>query len=127
MNHFTVPTLALALLVAAAAPALAQGDSSRDTPQVEVTTSRAAVLAAQAVLAAHDIDSVYEMSSGRRMAVTAWGDTLHVRYGRRGAVNVKHDGHGNFVSHDGRFNLQFAIDERGQPELVSLTMPATWL
>ena len=127
MNHFTVPTLALALLVGVATPALAVVDSSRDTPQVELTTSRASVLAAQAVMAAHDIDNVYEMSSGRRMAVTAWGDTLQVRYGRRGAVNVKHDGNGNFVSRDGRFNLQFGMDQRGQPELVTLTMPASWL
>jgi len=126
MNHFTT-TLSLALLVAVATPALAVADSSRITPQVEVTTSRAAVQAAQAVLAAHDIDNVYEMSSGRRMAVTAYGETLQVRYGRRGAVNVKHDGNGNFVSRDGRFNLKFAIDERGQPEVVTLTMPASWL
>ena len=127
MNHLSTTVLSLALLVAVAAPARAGVDSSRDTPQVEVTTSRAAVLAAQAVLAGHDIDSVYEMSSGRRMAVTAWGDTLQVRYGRRGAVNVRHDGNGNFVSRDGRFNLQFAMDGRGQPELVTLTLPASWL
>jgi hypothetical protein len=126
MNHFTT-TLCLALLVAVGTPALASVDSGRDTSQVEITTSRAAVLAAQALLAGHDIDSVYEMSSGRRMAVTAWGDTLQVRYGRRGAVNVKHDGNGNFVSGDGRFSLQFGMDQRGQPELVTLTLPASWL
>jgi hypothetical protein len=126
MNHFTT-TLSLALLVAAVTPAMAATDNSPAVQQVEITTPRAAVLAAQAVLAGHDIDSVYEMSSGRRMAVTAWGDTLQVRYGRRGPVNVKHDGNGNFVSRDGRFNLQFGIDERGQPEVVTLTLPASWL
>jgi len=126
MNHFSA-TLSLALLVAVATPALAVVGSSRDTPQVEITTSRAAVLAAQAVLAGHDIDNVYEMSSGRRMAVTAYRDTLQVRYGRRGPVNVKHDGQGNFVSSDGRFNLQFGMNGRGQPEVVTLTLPATWL
>ena len=127
MNHFTTTLASLALLVAVATPALAGVDSSRDTPQIEITTSRAAVVAAQAVLAAHDIDSVYEMSSGRRMAVTAWGDTLQVRYGRRGAVNVKHDGNGNFVSRDGHLNLRFGIDGRGEPDLVTVSMPASWL
>jgi len=126
MNHFTT-TLSLALLVAVATPALAVADSSRDASRVEITTSRTAVQAAQAVLAAHDIDSVYEMSSGRRMAVTAYGETLQVRYGRRGAVHLKHDGNGNFVSRDGRFNLKFGLDERGQPDLPTLTMPAGWL
>ncbi len=126
MNHFTT-ILSMALLVGVATPALAVSESSRDTSRVEIVTSRAAEQAAHAVLARHDTDTLYEMSSGRRMAVTAYGETLQVRYGRRGAVYLKHDGTGNFVSRDGRFNLQFGIDAQGQPELVTLTMPASWL
>lgn len=127
MNHFTIPSLALALWVAAATPALAEGDSSHDTPQVQITASRAALDGSYVVDAVRDLDSVYEMSNGRRMAVTSYGESLQMRYARRGAVNLKHDGNGNFVSGDGRLSLQFRFDRSGGPELVSLTMPATWL
>jgi hypothetical protein len=126
MNHFTT-TLSLALLVAVATPALAEGDSSRTTPQVEITASRAALDGAQIVDAVRDLDTVYEMSNGRRLVVTSYGESLQVRYARRGAMNLKHDGNGNFVSGDGRLSLQFGFDRSGRPELVSLTMPATWL
>lgn len=126
MNHFTTP-LSLALLVALATPALAGGDSSHGTPQVEVTASRAALDGSFVVDAVRDLDSVYEMSNGRRIAVTSYGESLQMRYARRAAVNLKHDGNGNFVSGDGRLSLQFRFDRSGRPELVSLTMPATWL
>lgn len=126
MNHFTT-TFALALLVAAATPALAEGDSSHITPQVEITASRAALDGSFVVAAVSDLDTVYEMSNGRRMAVTSYGESLQVRYARRGAMSLKHDGNGNFVSGDGRLSLQFGFDRSGRPELVSLTMPATWL
>lgn len=127
MNRFTTTTLVLALLSAAAAPALAEGDSSRGTPQVEITATRSAMNGPQIVDAVSDLDSVYEMSNGRRLAVTSYGESLQVRYARRAAVNLKHDGSGNFVSGDGRLSLQFGFDRSGRPELVSLTMPAAWL
>ena len=127
MNHFTNTTLVLALLAAAASPALADGGSSRATPQVEITATRSAMNGPQIVDAVSDLDSVYEMSNGRRLAVTSYGESLQVRYARRAAVNLKHDGNGNFVSGDGRLSLQFGFDRSGRPELVSLTMPATWL
>ena len=127
MNHFTNTTLVLALLAAAASPALADGGSSRATPQVEITASRAAMDGSFVVNAVSDLDSLYEMSNGRRLAVTSYGESLQVRYARRAAVNLKHAGNGNFVSGDGRLSLQFGFDRSGRPELVSLTMPATWL
>jgi hypothetical protein len=127
MNHFTIPTLALSLLVAAATPALAQDNSNRGTPQVEITATRSAMSGAQIVDAVNDLDTVYEMSNGRRLVVTSYGESLQVRYARRATVNLKHDGNGNFVSGDGRLNLQFGFDRSGRPELVNLTMPATWL
>lgn len=39
-------------------------------------------------------------------------------------LQLKHDGTGRFVSHDGRFKLQFGLDDRGDPQLVCLTLPA---
>ena len=81
----------------------------------------------QVVNAVSNLDTVYELSNGRRLAVTSYGESLQVRYARRAAVNLKHDGSGNFVSGDGRLSLNFGFDRSGQPELVNLTMPATWL
>lgn len=126
MNHFTT-TVSLALLVAAAGPALAVVDSNRGTPQVEISATRSAMNGSQVVMAVSELDTVYELSNGRRLVVTSYGESLQVRYARRGAVNLKHDGNGNFVSGDGRLSLQFGFDSRGRPELVSLTMPAAWL
>ena len=127
MNHCTTPTLALALWVAAATPALAQGDISRGTPQVEITATRSAMNGSQIVDAVSDLDTVYELSNGRRLAVTSYGESLQVRYARRAAINLKHDGSGHFVSGDGRLSLQFGFDTQGRAELVTVTMPATWL
>jgi hypothetical protein len=127
MNHIATTTIALALLVAAATPALAEGNGSRATPEVEITATRSAMNGPQIVDAVNDLDTVYEMSNGRRLAVTSYGESLQVRYARRAAISLKHDGSGNFVSGDGRLSLQFGFDGSGRPDLVSLTMPATWL
>ena len=76
MNHFTVPFLSLALLVAAAMPALADGDSNRATPQVEITATRSALNDPQIVNAVSNLDTIYELSNGRRLAVTSYGESL---------------------------------------------------
>ena len=124
MKTFSI-ALSAALLAAASTQALAVVDSTRgNTQRVEVSAPGAAMKAAQVVLALRDLDNVYEMSTGRNLAVTASGETLQVRYGRRGAVNLKLDGKGSFVSHDGQFELQFGLDANGDPQLVRLTLPA---
>ncbi len=124
MNAFSI-ALPAALLAAASTQALAVVDSTRgNTQRLEVSAPGAAMKAAQVVLALRDLDNVYEMSTGRNLAVTASGETLQVRYGRRGAVNLKHDGKGSLVSHDGQFELQFRLDANGDPQMVHLTLPA---
>lgn len=124
MKTFSI-ALSVALLAAASSPALAVVDSSRGNAQrVEVSAPGATLQAAQVVLALRDLDTVYEMSSGRHLAISATGETLQMRYGRRGVVNLKHDGKGSFVSHDGQFELQFGLDANGEPQLVRLTLPA---
>ena len=75
MNHFTVPALALALLVAAAMPTLADGDSNRGR-QVEITATRSAMNGSQVVNAVSNLDTMYELSNGRRLAVTSYGELL---------------------------------------------------
>ena len=75
MNHFTVPSLALAPLVAAAKPALADGDSNRRR-QVEITATRAAMNDPRIVNAVSNLDTMYELSNGRRLAVTSYGESL---------------------------------------------------
>ena len=124
MNTFSI-ALSAALLAAASTQVLAVVDSTRgNTQRVEVSAPGAAMKAAQVVLALRDLDNVYEMSTGRNLAVTASGETLQVRYGRRGAVNLKHHGKGSFLSDDGQFELQFGLDANGDPQLVRLTLPA---
>lgn len=49
--------------------------------------------------------------------MTFSGETLQVRYGRRGAVNLKHDGKCSFVSSDGLSELQFGLDASSAPQL----------
>jgi hypothetical protein len=122
MNTRIAP-IALALLTRLAGPTWA---TSIDPAQVavEITATPAAKAAAEAVLAEPYGEYRYEMSNGRRMNVTKDGQTLIVQYGRRVPRQLQHDGHGRFVSSDGRFVLRFGLDDEGHPYAVSLSLPA---
>jgi hypothetical protein len=124
MQNFLCTTV-VALLGACTLPALAENDTP-GVERIEITASRSAVAAAQAVLAQRGEDTHYEMSNGRNVVVTAWGDLVEMRYGRRGAQPLRHDGRGNFVSRDGHVTLQFDVDARGRAHVVRLSAPATW-
>ena len=75
MNHFTVPSLALAPLVAAATPTLADGDSNRGR-QVEITATPSAMNDPQIVNAVSNLDTMCELCNGRRLTVTSYGESL---------------------------------------------------
>ena len=118
---------ALALLAATAPLSFATTVSAPPaSARVEVIVSRADLAGAEAVLARPAFDSVYEMSTGRRMSVASTGDALRVRYGRRAPATLRHDGQGRFVSQDGQLSLRFQLDTDGDPQLVRLALPAEW-
>ena len=119
-------TLGVGLLALATAAAAAQPPVT-DDQRVEITASDGALAAAQTVLSIRNLDAAYRMSTGRRLDVSNDGDTLRVRYGRRTAKTLRHDGQGSFVSHDGMLALQFELDRHGDPQTVRLTLPAAWL
>ncbi|HSQ71201.1 MAG TPA: hypothetical protein VLM87_02155 [Rubrivivax sp.] len=125
MNTFVRQTC-ISMLAAGAMSAFAATDAGSGQV-VEITASPAAVAAAQAVLSARESQTSYAMSTGRRMAVKSTGDALHVRYGRRMATTLRHDGQGHFVSADGKLALRFEPGDDGQAQHVRLTMPAAWL
>lgn len=115
--------LTFALGAALAGPAWAAGiDPAQEA--VEIIATPAAKLAAEAVLAEPYGEYQYEMSNGRRMNVVKDGHTLIVQYGRRVPRQLQHDGHGRFVSNDGRFVLRFGLDDNGRPYAASLSLPA---
>lgn len=116
-------SLTFALSVALAGPAGATGiDPAQQA--VEIVATPAAKQAAEAVLAEPYGEYPYEMSNGRRLNVVKEGHTLIVQYGRRVPRYLQHDGHGRFVSNDGRFVLRFGMDDNGRPYAVSLSLPA---
>lgn len=124
--HNVIRSLSTALLAATALSAFASTGGS--TPQrVEINAPRIGVSAAQAVLALRDFDTTYDLSNGRTMVVTAYGNLLEMRYAKRSTKVLRHDGQGNFVSRDGRISLQFEVDRDGEAKLVRLTAPASWL
>ncbi len=92
---------------------------------VEITATPATKAAAEAVLAQPHGEYRYQMSNGRRMSITKEGEALVVQYGRRPLGLLHHDGQGRFVSRDGRFVLRFGLDDEGQPDAVSLNLPAS--
>jgi hypothetical protein len=116
-----VGLLALATTAAATQPPVTAGQ------RVEIIAPDEAIAAAQTVLSIRNLDAAYRMSTGRRLDVSNDGDTLRVRYGRRTAKTLRHDGQGSFVSHDGMLALRFELDRHGDPQTVRLTLPATWL
>ena len=109
------------LLSATAMGAFAAADTGSGQT-VEIAASRTL----QAALAARQLDGAYAMSTGQRMTVASSGDALHVRYGRRLAKTLRHDGKGRFVSNDGLLAMSFELDAQGQAQNVRLTAPAGW-
>lgn len=118
--------LSFVLLTASATAAFAAPDAPADQ-RVDVTASRGALVAAEAVLSKRDLDAVYGMSTGRRMTVSYSGEAVQMRYGRRPQATLRHDGKGSFVSSDGQLSLEFALDSDGDPHAVRLSMPSNWL
>lgn len=125
MNTF-VRQSCISMFAAGALSAFAATDAGSGQV-VQITAAPAAVAAAQAVLAARESQTSYAMSTGRRMAVKSTGDALHVRYGRRTASTLRHDGQGSFVSADGKLALQFVPGDGAQAQHVRLSMPAAWM
>jgi len=124
--HNFIRSLSTVLLAATAVSAFASTGSS--TPQrVEISAPRNGVNAAQAARALRDFDTTYDMSNGRSLTVTAYGNLLEMRYAKRSTKVLRHDGQGNFVSRDGSISLQFEVDGDGEARLVRLTAPASWL
>ena len=118
----------IALLFAAAMSAQANIDPQPlPEPALRLQTTAPRQVAETALAALRDGETMFEMSNGRTMVVSAYGDYLQVRYGRRAMKILSHDGQGNFVSRDGRISLQFDIDAYGHAKLARLSAPADWL
>lgn len=105
--------------------AMAAGQAPSDQ-RIEISASRGTLAAANAVLMDRHLEAIYEMSTGRSLSVASVGDTLRMRYGRRSAATLRHDGQGRFVSGDGLLALEFELDPHGEPHAVRLTMPSNW-
>lgn len=127
MNNF-FRQLPVALLLAVAASAQANIDPQpldRPSQRIDITLPR---LAGDAALQAlRDGDITFDMSNGRTMMVSGFGEYLHLRYGKRSVKTLRHDGQGGFVSRDGTVSVQFDVDAQGKTHLVRLTAPADWL
>ena len=121
VQHLCTVALAASATIAVATPDPGVGE------RVEIATARDTRAAALAVLSARHFDSSYQMVTGQRMRVSTTGDALHVRYGRRMARTLHHDGQGSFVSNDGTLALRFELDDVGEAQRVRLTMPARWM
>jgi|GEM_PF-3528978 len=125
MNTFTRHAWILCL-AASATSAFANTAEAPSPQKIEITAPSGAKTAAQALLSMGNMDRTYEMSNGRTMKVSTFGDTVRLRYGRRATTLLRYDGHGQFVSSDGNLVLRFELDDVGDPEKVSLSMPAAW-
>jgi hypothetical protein len=118
-------TLTAVLLAAAAATAYA-GTATPADQRIEIRANPTALAAAKVVLEKRNVDAVFQMSSGRSMEVLSAGDTLSVRYGRIHGSTLRHDGQGNFVSQDRQMTMQFRLDNAGDVQTASMSIPATW-
>jgi hypothetical protein len=93
-----------------------------------VSAPRPAELAgAQAVLAQRNVEHSYQMSNGRQLDATFFGEVVRVRYARHAPIVLRHDGQGHFVSNDGSVTLAFAVNAFGDVESLSLSAPGGWL
>lgn len=118
--------LSIALVTGIAVPAAMAAAETPPDQRIEISAPRDALAAANVVLTDRNLEAVYDMSTGRSLHVASVGDTLRMRYGRRSATTLRHDGQGRFVSGDGLLALEFALDPRGEPHAVRLTMPSHW-
>lgn len=114
---------AVALAVIAAAHA---GPNPGTNQRIEIRAHPTALAAAKVVMEKRNVDVVFQMSSGRRMEVISDGDALSVRYGNVYASTLRHDGQGNFVSLDRNMSMQFMLDDSGEVQTASLSVPARW-
>ena len=123
MNTFTA-RICNATLAGAVAASFAVSAAAA-TQRIEITAPRA--VAAQAVTSLKDGPVTYAMSTGHNMIVSSFGSTLRVRYDRSRIATLRPDGQGGFISRDGSVALQFELDASGEPDLVRVTMPTTWM
>ncbi len=113
------------LLVAAfVGPSHAANDQAISSARVEVVRSLGTMDAALTVIASGSFRSTYEMESGHRLTIVAYGQSLRMRYADAPVETLRHDGNGRFVSPDQRTSLRFALNEHGDAETVTLSMPA---
>jgi len=124
MKAFIQP-IVTALLLATASSAFAQGDVP--APQrIEIVAPADKVAAARVVMERREQDLRFDMSNGRVFTVDSFGETLQLRYRAKRHL-VRHDGQGGFVSNDGQLRVEFKLDPSGEPNKLSVSLPATWL
>ncbi len=116
----------LAVLLAVSAASVYAGSETPADQRFEIRGNPTALAAAKVVLEKRNVDAVFQMSSGRNMEVLSAGDTLSVRYGRVHESTLRHDGQGNFVSQDHKMTMQFKLDNSGDVQTASMSIPATW-
>jgi hypothetical protein len=114
------------VLLAVAAASASAGTETRADQRFEIRANPTALAAAKVVIEKRNVDAVFQMSSGRNMEVMSDGDTLSVRYGRIHESTLRHDGQGNFVSQDRKMTMQFKLDNSGDVQTASMSIPATW-
>ena len=121
-------TRILGLWLAATLSAPAMADARPPAPAItHAAGSASALSAAQEVLRSSPTRAVYDLSSGHSMEVRVVRGAVHMRYGQRRAMVLRHDGQGNFVSADGRVGLQFEPAADGRPRAARLTVANDWL
>lgn len=72
------------------------------------------------------IEAVFQFDDGRRAVVSAQGETVLLRYGRRRELSLLHDGHGRYVSANAEIAARFDLDTAGEPARIHLSAPANW-
>ena len=124
MTAFILP-IVTALLLFTASTSFAQSDTP--APQrVEITATSDKLSAALVVIERREYDRQFAMSNGRNFAVDSFGETLQLRYRAKRQL-VRHDGQGSFVSNDGQVRVEFSLDAHGDPDKLSVNMPANRL
>jgi len=123
MNAFIHPIFA-ALLLAAASSAFAQSDTPA-VQRIEIIAPAEKVAAARVVMERREYDRQFAMSNGRTFAVDSFGETLQLRYRTKRHL-VRYNGQGSFVSNDGQVRVEFKLDASGEPDKLSVNLPAAW-
>ena len=89
----------------------------------DVLTTSATFASARSLVEGRGPDGCYMMSNGHSLEVTPFGDALRVSFNPGAALVLRQDGHGNFVSRDGRCALQFECDSAGLPGRLKVRLP----